>query len=119
MSDAPFLVPMRSDADGIPILEEVMDEVPETAIPTLDDVVEDSPELHRSEALKAQLLAELEPQLQHLVQNAFIETVKIVALQMKHNFEQELGLALRTQLADMVDQAVEKAMVATDSNENR
>ncbi len=119
MSDTPFLAPMRSDADGIPILEEVVDEVPETAIPTLDDVVEDTPELHRSEALKAQLLVELEPQLQHLVQNAFIETVKIVALQMKHDFEQELDMALRTQLSDMVDQAVEKAMVATDTNEKR
>ncbi len=119
MSETPFLVPMRSDADGIPILEEVMNEIPETVIPTLDDVVEDSPELHGGEALKVQLLAELEPQLQHLVQNAFIETVKIVALQMKHNFEQELDMALRTQLADMVDQAVEKTMKATDSNEKR
>jgi len=105
---------MRWDADGFPILEEVLDEIPEAAIPTLNDIVEDNSELGRAEALKMQLLAELEPRLQHLVHAAFVETVKVVALQMKHNFERELDSALQTQLTDMVDKAVDNIMHSTD-----
>ncbi len=114
MSDTPLLPPMRLDTDGFPVLEEVVDEIPEAAIPTLNDIVEDNSESGTAEALKMQLLTELEPRLQRLVHAAFVETVKVVALQMKRNFERELDSALQTQLADMVDKAVDDIMQSTD-----
>ncbi len=110
MSDETFNPPMRLDADGFPILEEVVEEVSEEQIPTLEEAVEVSPEMRRAEAIKEQILVELEPRLTQMVQTVFIDTVKMVAVQMKHQFESQFNEKLQTELNDLVDQAVDEAM---------
>lgn len=103
---------IRLDGEGFPVLDEVVHPMTDGDIPTLEEVLEENSELQRTESLKSQLLEELEPRLREMVQLAFIETVKVVALQMKHDFEQELDAALQTKLADLVDRAVDQAIEA-------
>ncbi len=87
--------PLRLDDDGVPILDEVVDE-------TFGGSVE--------QQLKARLLEELEPQLQAMAHTAFIHTVKTVALEMKRSFEEEFDGLLRQRLEELVDQAVADVM---------
>ncbi len=89
--------PLRLDDDGVPILDEVVDET-----------TGGSPE----ERLKARLLEELEPQIQSLAHAAFLHTVKTIALEMKRSFEQELDEKLRQRLEEIVDRAVAQACEA-------
>jgi hypothetical protein len=86
--------PLRLDDDGIPIL---------------DEVVEEEPAGSAEAQLKARLLEELEPQIQALAHAAFIHTVKTVALEMKQSFEQELDERLREQLEELVERAIAEA----------
>ena len=85
---------MHLDADGIPILEEVVE------TPALDQV---------ATSIKTQLLAELEPQLRGLVEQAMTESIKACALEFKHTFERQLDDKLTMQLQELVDQTVERA----------
>jgi hypothetical protein len=94
--------PLRLDDDGVPILDEVVDEAG-TGTP--------------EERLKAKLLEELEPQIQALAHSAFVHTVKTVALEMKRSFEQEFDEKLQERLEELVDQAVAEACEA-DKNDD-
>jgi hypothetical protein len=85
---------LRLDPDGIPILDEAIDER------LLDDLVAD---------LKAQLLTELEPMLQELVRGAFNRSVRLVALDLKHTFERELDRRIEERLRALVEDGVERA----------
>jgi len=85
---------LRLDENGIPILDEVVEP------PPLDDV---------AETIKAQLLAELEPQLLQMVQNAMTDSIKAGALELKRSFEQQVSRNLELQVHEMVEQAVERA----------
>ena len=90
-------LPMRLDDNGIPILDEVVEEV-----------VGETPE----EKLKALLMEELEPRIQALAHATFVHTVKTVALEMKRSFEQEFDNSLQEQLSELVDRAVAEAFEA-------
>jgi len=82
-------------------------------LPILDEVVEEPPSGTPQERLKNQLLDELEPQIQSLVRTAFIKSVKMVALEMKRSFEQELDEKLRERLDELVERAVAEAFEQT------
>jgi hypothetical protein len=86
--------PLRLDDDGVPILDEVV-----------DDAAGATPD----ERLKARLLEELEPQIQALAHSAFVHTVKTVALEMKRSFEQEFDEKLQARLEQLVDRAIAEA----------
>ena len=85
---------LRLDENGVPILDEVVEP------PPLDDM---------AAAIKAQLLAELEPQLLNMVHNAMTESIKAGALELKRSFEQHLDRALEIRVHELVEQAVERA----------
>ena len=87
-------LPLRFDPGGIPIL---------------DEVVEDRFFEELAADLKRQLLIDLEPMLQELVQAAFGASVRRVALELKHSFEQELSQALEQRLHALVEESVERA----------
>ena len=91
--------PLLLYEDGLPILDEVVEE------PSLDEF---------SAALKAQLIAELEPQLQAMARQALTESVKDVALQLKHAFEHQLDEALKNRLQDLVERSVNQALRDAD-----
>ncbi|KOR33432.1 hypothetical protein TI05_01080 [Achromatium sp. WMS3] len=86
--------PLAADADGIPVLDQVVED---TAFDTLAD------------DLKAHILLELEPLLQNIVQKAFTDSVRLVALDLKHAFERELSTQLDTHLRTLVEQIVQQA----------
>jgi hypothetical protein len=90
---------LRLDENGIPILEEVLEP------PPLDDL---------AAAIKAQLLAELEPQLLNMVHNAMTESIKAGALELKRSFEQHLDRSLEIRVHELVEQAVERACRETE-----
>ena len=85
---------LRLDENGIPILDEVVEP------PPLDDL---------AGAIKTQLLAELEPQLLEMVNNAMTESIKAGALELKRSFEQQLERTLDVRVHELVEQAVERA----------
>lgn len=85
---------LRLDADGIPILDEVVETLP------LDEI---------ATAIKTQLLAELQPQLRGLVEQAMTESIKACALELKHAFERQLDEKLKLQLQALVEQTVDRA----------
>ena len=91
--------PLLLYEDGLPILDEVVDES------SLDEL---------ATIIKAQLLAELEPRLQALARQALTESVKDIALQLKHAFEQQLDKALQERLQELVEQSVDKACKDAD-----
>ena len=91
---------LRLDENGVPILDEVVEP------PPLDDM---------AAAIKAQLLAELEPQMLNMVHNAMTESIKAGALELKRSFEQHLDRALEIRVHELVEQAVERACRETDS----
>jgi hypothetical protein len=86
--------PLRLDEQGVPIL---------------DEVVEDDDLDRLAAEIKEQLLAELQPQLRTLVRSVFTNAVKVVALELKRNFEQQLDQTLERRLRVLVEQAVERA----------
>ena len=90
---------LRLDENGVPILDEVVEP------PPLDDL---------AAAIKAQLLAELEPQLLNMVHNAMTESIKAGALELKRSFEQHLDRALEIRVHELVEQAVERACRETE-----
>lgn len=81
-------------ADGIPILDEVVEDA------IFDDLASD---------IKAHLLLDLEPHLQELIRRAFTDSVRMIALDLKHAFERELNKQLDTRLRGLVDECVQKA----------
>jgi hypothetical protein len=81
-------------ADGIPILDEVVENE------VFDALAAD---------LKAHLLIELEPLLQDMVRRAFTDSVRLVALDLKHAFEREFNTQVDTQLRTFIEQTVQQA----------
>ncbi len=90
---------LRLDENGIPILDEVVEP------PSLDDPA----------AIKAQLLAELEPQLLNIVHSAMSESLKAGALEFTRLLERQLDRTLEIRVHELVIQAVERAFRETDS----
>ena len=85
---------LRLDPDGVPILDEVVEALP------LDEI---------AMSIKTQLLAELQPQVRGLVEQAMTESIKACALEFKHAFERQLDEKLNLQLQALVEQTVERA----------
>jgi len=86
----------------------------ENGIPILEEVVEDPPPDDLAAAIKQQLLAELEPQLMHILHSAMTESIKAGALELKRSFEQQLDHTLELRVQDLVEQAVERACRNSD-----
>lgn len=82
--------------------------VDETGLPILDQEVTLDPAL---EALAAQLRQEL----QLLAQEAFTATVKQVALDLKHSFEQRLEQALEERMEEILLQVLNKQDLNRDN----
>jgi hypothetical protein len=90
----PDVYPLTANADGIPVLEEVVENE------EFDALAED---------LKAHLLLELEPLLQDIARRAFTDSVRLVALDLKHAFEREFSTQLDINLRTLVEQSVRQA----------
>lgn len=86
--------PIALGEDGIPILNEVVEDT------AFDDLAAD---------IEAQLLQDLEPHLQDLVRRAFTDTIRMVALDLKHGFERELNKQLDARLRNLVSECVRRA----------
>lgn len=86
--------PISLGTDGIPILNEVVEDA------IFDDLAAD---------IRAHLLLDLEPHLQDLVRRAFTDSVRMIALDLKHAFERELNKQLDNHLRGLVDDCVQKA----------
>jgi hypothetical protein len=99
---------MCLDADGLPPTAYQL-RLNADGIPTLNDVVEDRHFDEFAADIKAQLLTELEPVLQDLVQRAFSASIRMVALELKHSFEQELDKQLEARLHSLVEETVLRA----------
>lgn len=78
-------------------------------IPVLNDVVGDDLLDDLSGHLTTQVLLELEPQLRELVHRAFTDTVRMVALDLKHAFEREFDKQLYARLRVIVEESVQRA----------
>ena len=91
---APEAYQVSLGADGIPILDEVIEDA------VFDDLAAN---------IKAHLLLDLEPHLQELVRRAFTDSVRMIALDLKHAFERELNKQLDTRLRGLVDECVQQA----------
>jgi hypothetical protein len=94
-AENPPAEPLHLDEQGVPILEDVVDDT------FLDQLAEE---------IKQALLTELEPQLHSMVRSAFATSVKAVALELKHTFEQKLDETMKARLRVLVEQAVERAI---------
>jgi hypothetical protein len=81
----------------------------EEGLPILEDVVDDPPRGDLALRIKAELLEELEPHLQTVVRTVFTDSVKVVALDLKRAFETQLDEALHERIEELVDQAIAKA----------
>jgi heme oxygenase len=97
------------DTDDIPATARQLLQLHSDDIPTLDDVVEDQDFDELAAHIKAQLLTELEPLLQEMVHRAFASSVRLVALNLKHAFEQELDKQLDDRLHALVEESVLRA----------
>lgn len=86
--------PIKLGDDGIPILEEVVEDA------VFDDLAAD---------IEARLVLDLEPHLQDLVRRAFTDTIRLVALDLKHAFERELNKQLDLRLRSLVSECVQRA----------
>lgn len=83
------------DMNGLPILDEV--------------VIADTTAQEMAATIKAQLLQQLEPQLQGIIAEAFTTSIKDIALELKHSFKANLDQVLEQRLENMVTQAVNQA----------
>jgi len=109
MSDLPHTArELCLDVDGLPPTAYQL-HLDTDGIPTLDDVVEDRLFDELAADIKAQLLTELEPLLQELVHRAFASSVRMVALDLKRSFEQELDKQLDARLRALVEESVLRA----------
>jgi hypothetical protein len=86
----------------------------ENGVPILDEVVEPPPPDDLAAAIKAQLLAELEPHLLHILHGAMTESIKAGALELKRSFEHQLDRNLEIRVHELVEQAVERACRETE-----
>lgn len=87
----------------------------EDGIPILDAVVENTVFDALAADLTAQILIDMEPQLQDMVRHAFTDTVRMVALDLKRTLEREfnkqLEARLHTIVADIVQRACQRAQI--------
>ena len=87
-------VELHLDGDGLPILDEVIEES------DMEELAAD---------IKAQLMAELKPQIEDIAVTAMTEAIKAGALELKHSFESRFGATLERRVGELVEQAVDRA----------